>query len=222
MVVGAAQSVPIAAGTSTLRLFATRNMATLLVRLLLLQLTALLPQAPTLRPSASSSSKSMVCSALHLFLLPPLAGMACFSSSPSWIWDSGVTHHITSLRPPKFSDAPHPKCITVANGAIVPVSGCDNLSLTPSISLRSTLYVPSSPFNLLSVGRLTNDMFCSVTFTSSAFLIQDRRTWITIGKGQLQNGLYLLDASPTILSSVSSVSFINWHHRVGHAPLPVL
>jgi len=147
------------------------------------------------------------------------AGSACFSSSSGWILDSGATHHITSLRPQQYSDAPHPKSIIVANGTTVPVSGCADISLDPSISLRSALYVPTSPFNLLSVGRLTNDLDCSVIFTPSTFVIQDRQTRSTIGRGRLQNGLYLLDISPTVLSSVSS---IDWHCRLGHAPLPVL
>ncbi|KAK8914247.1 hypothetical protein KSP39_PZI024501 [Platanthera zijinensis] len=45
----------------------------------------------------------------------------------------------------------------------------------------------------------------------------DRRTQSIIGKGRLQNGLYLLNVSSTILSSVSS---IDWHRRIGHATLP--
>ncbi|KAK8935456.1 hypothetical protein KSP39_PZI013609 [Platanthera zijinensis] len=146
-------------------------------------------------------------------------GTACLSSSSRWILDSGATHHITLLLPSRFSDAPHPTSITVANGAIVPVSGCADLLIYPSISLHFALYVPASPFNLLSVGRLTHDMNCYITFTSSGFLIQDRLTQITIVRGRLQNGLYLLDVSPSALSSVSST---DWHCRLGHAPLPIL
>ncbi|KAK8921120.1 hypothetical protein KSP39_PZI020446 [Platanthera zijinensis] len=147
------------------------------------------------------------------------AGMACLSTGSSWIMDSGATHHITSKQPATYLDSPHPRSITVANGALIPVSGSTDISLSPSFPLRSALHVPSSPFNLLSVGRLTADLDCSVTFTSSSFVIQDRRTQTTIGKGGLRNGFYLLDTPPTILSSVSSTE---WHRRLGHAPLPVL
>ncbi|KAK8956812.1 hypothetical protein KSP39_PZI000126 [Platanthera zijinensis] len=150
------------------------------------------------------------------------AGTACLSTGPTWIMDSGATHHITSQLPATYSDSPHPRSITVANGALVPVSGSTDISLSPSFPLRSALHVPSSPFNLLSVGRLTADLDCSVIFNSSSFVIQDRRTRTTIGKGGLRNGLYLLDTPPTILSSVSSVSSTEWHRRLGHAPLPVL
>ncbi|KAK8936826.1 hypothetical protein KSP39_PZI012397 [Platanthera zijinensis] len=146
-------------------------------------------------------------------------GTACLSTGLGWIVDSGATHHITPHQPAQYLNSSYPQSITVANGATIPVSGSADLPLTSSISLRSALHVPSSPFNLLSVGRLTNDLDCTVIFTSSSFAIQDRRTHTTIGKGRLQNGLYLLDVSPTILSSVSST---DWHRRLGHAPLPIL
>ncbi|KAK8956599.1 hypothetical protein KSP39_PZI000178 [Platanthera zijinensis] len=146
-------------------------------------------------------------------------GTACLSTGLGWIVDSGATHHITPHQPAQYLKSSYPQSITVANGATVPVSGSADLSLTSSISLRSALHVPSSPFHLLSVGRLTNDLDCTVLFTSSSFVIQDRRTQTTIGKGRLQNGLYRLDVSPTILSSVSST---DWHRRLGHAPLPIL
>ncbi|KAK8921170.1 hypothetical protein KSP39_PZI019934 [Platanthera zijinensis] len=174
------------------------------VRLQLQHLQGLLSRPPASVASAASISNK---------------GITCLSSGPQWILDSGATHHITSGRPPQYLSSPHPKYITVANGASVPVSGCADISLTPSLHLRSALHVPGSPFNLLSVGRLTSDLHCSVTFTSSSCLIQDQQTRTIIGKGRLQNGLYLLDASPTLLASVSSS---DWHRRLGHAPLPVL
>ncbi|KAK8962854.1 hypothetical protein KSP40_PGU018853 [Platanthera guangdongensis] len=164
---------------------------------------------------------------LHGLLHPPSAsiasvsntGTACLSTDLGWIVDSDATHHITPHQPAQYLNSPYPQSITVANGATVPVSGSADLPLTSSISLRSALHVPSSPFNLLSVGRLTTDLDCSVIFTSSSFVIQDRRTQTTIGKGRLRNGLYLLDDSPTILSSIPSTA---WNCRLGHAPLPVL
>ncbi|KAK8918913.1 hypothetical protein KSP39_PZI021058 [Platanthera zijinensis] len=132
-------------------------------------------------------------------------GITCLSTSSRWIVNSGATHHITSMKPPQYLDSLHPMFITVTNDTITPVSGSADIPLNPSISLRSVLHVPSSLFNLLSVSRLTADLNCSITFTPSSFLMHDRQTQSIIGKERLQNGLYFLDISPTILSSVSSV-----------------
>ncbi|KAK8917004.1 hypothetical protein KSP39_PZI023001 [Platanthera zijinensis] len=128
------------------------------VRLQLQHLHGLLSRPPVSVASAASISNE---------------GIACLSSGPRWILDSGATHHITFVRPPQYLSFPHPKYITVANDASVPVVGCADIPLTSSLQLCSALHVPGSPFNLLSVGRLTSDLHCSVTFTSSSFLIQD-------------------------------------------------
>ncbi|KAK8925796.1 hypothetical protein KSP39_PZI018370 [Platanthera zijinensis] len=102
----------------------------------------------------------------------------------------------------------------------LPVSGAADINLTPSITLRSALHVPGSPFNLLSIGRLTADLDCVVIFSSNSCVVQDRKTQTIIGKGHLSNGLYILNLSPpTVLSSISSV---DWHRRLGHAPLNIL
>ncbi|KAK8923598.1 hypothetical protein KSP39_PZI019101 [Platanthera zijinensis] len=142
-------------------------------------------------------------------------GITCLSHSPCWIVDSGATHHITSQKPTKYQRTPHPLCITVANGDTLPVSGTAALQLTPTLSLSSILHVPGSPFNLLSVSRLTHDLDCCITFSPSSFLMQDRRTRSTIGMGQLLNGLYILEIPPITLSAFSTV---DWHRRLGHAP----
>ncbi|KAK8923585.1 hypothetical protein KSP39_PZI019845 [Platanthera zijinensis] len=143
-------------------------MATLLARLLLLPLIALHPLARTLRlfafrcnnfrgsstpPSASVASTSTARIASTF-----TTGTACLSSSSHWILDSGATHHITSLLLPRFSDAPHPTSITVDNGAIIPVSGCADLLINPSHSLRSALYDRQTRI-IIGRGRLPNGLY---------------------------------------------------------------
>ncbi|KAK8914255.1 hypothetical protein KSP39_PZI024509 [Platanthera zijinensis] len=130
-----------------------------------------------------------------------------------------TTHHITSLKPSKSLNFPHPKFITIANGDTAPVPAL-------LIYLSTLLFLFTRPFmsralrfNLLSVSRLIVNLDCSVTFITSSFMMHDRQTQSIIGKRRLHKGLYLLDASPTILSSIS---FVGWHRRLGHAPLLVL
>ncbi|KAK8961620.1 hypothetical protein KSP40_PGU009186 [Platanthera guangdongensis] len=66
---------------------------------------------------------------------------------------------------------------------------------------------------------MKNDLNLKRVSAFSKRLMQDHRTWSTISKWRLSNGLYLLDVPYTILSTVSTV---DWHRRLGHAPLPIL
>jgi len=110
----------------------------------------------------------------------------CLShSTGSWVLDSGASDHvvgdpslISNLSPPKISHN-----ITVANGSKAQVTGIGQASPLPSLSLNYVLFVPGSPFNLISISKLTQSLNCSITFSSNSFLIQDRSTGKTIGTG---------------------------------------
>ena len=91
---------------------------------------------------------------------------ACLShSSGPWIHDYGASDHIsgnkylfssltiTSLLP----------MITLANGSQTMAKGIGSASHIPSIPLTSVLYAPDSPFNLLSISKLTRDLNCLIT-----------------------------------------------------------
>jgi transposase InsO family protein len=83
--------------------------------------------------------------------------------------------------------------------------------------------------NLLSVGQIA-DHNCFVGFDDSSCFVQDRRSGAVIGTGRRRRGapsLYLLDTlhlpSSTVAplpvsfaASVSTASFAQWHHRLGH------
>ncbi|KAK8933689.1 hypothetical protein KSP39_PZI015904 [Platanthera zijinensis] len=187
------------------------------------------------RPTASVATdadppdlKSVRLQLQHLqgLLHPPSAsiasvsntGTACLSTGLGWIMDSAATHHITPHRPAQYLTSPYPQSI------LWPME-----LLFPSLARQIFLSPPPSPFARLFTSRVPRSIYflldgllmiwIVLIFTSSSFLIQDRRTQTTIGKGRLRNGLYLLDDSPTNLSSVSST---DWLRRLGHAPLPVL
>ncbi|KAK8957507.1 hypothetical protein KSP39_PZI001311 [Platanthera zijinensis] len=133
--------------------------------------------------------------------------------------DSGATNHVFPQQASRYTDAHVPKCITIANDVTTHVYGCRDLAVILSLLLRSVLHVPASAFNLLSVSHLTQEHDCSVTFTLSSFVVQDQQMWRVIGTGRLSNELYTLDIPASVLSSVT---FVDWHHRLGHAPLPIL
>lgn len=89
--------------------------------------------------------------------------MVCLShSTRSWVLDSGASDHvvgdpslISNLSPPKI-----PHNITVANGSKAQVTGIGQASPLPSLSLNYVLFVPGSPFNLISISKLTQSLNC--------------------------------------------------------------
>src|ERR1044072_7200751 len=117
--------------------------------------------------------------------------------------DSGASDHLagnpsffTKLAPPK---APH--SVTLADGSKAQVMGIGQASPRSSLSLDSVLFVPGSPFNLISISQLTRTLNCSITFNSKSFLIKDR-TGLTIGVGYESRGLYYLQPHPSTICAV--------------------
>jgi len=139
-----------------------------------------------------------------------------------WIIDSGASDHITgnislfsSLSFPKTSDF-----ITLANGSKVASQGIGQVSLSPSLNLKSVLFVLECPFSLISLSQLTKSLNCSVTFDANSFVIQERGTGQMIGEGHESRGLYYLGSSPSISCIASSPKLL--HDRLGHPHLTKL
>ena len=86
----------------------------------------------------------------------------------------------------------------------------------PSVALTSILYVPNSPFNLISISRLTRDLNCLITFFDNSITLQDRSTGKTIGIGCKFQGLFHLNSpsSSTVCTSMDTPLLI--HSRLSH------
>ena len=99
-----------------------------------------------------------------------------------WIFDSGAFDHLSSNKD-LFSSltitSPLP-VITLANGTQTMAKGIRSTCLLPSLPLTFVLYVPDSPFNLISINKLIHDFNCSITFSHSSITLQDRSTGRTI------------------------------------------
>ena len=54
--------------------------------------------------------------------------------------------------------------ITLANGSQTMTKGIGSSCPLPSIPLTFVLYVPDSPFNPISMNKLTRDLNCLITF----------------------------------------------------------
>ena len=101
---------------------------------------------------------------------------ACLShSSRPCILDSGAYDHIFGNKD-LFSfltiTSPLPM-ITLANGYQNMAKGIGLACLLPSIPLTFVLYVPDSPFNLISINKLTRDLNCLITFSDKSVTLQD-------------------------------------------------
>ena len=87
-----------------------------------------------------------------------------------WILDSGASDHLFGNKD-LFSSltitSPLPM-ITSANGTQTMAKGTGSTCPLPSLPLTSVLYVPDSPFNLISIGKLIHDLNCSITFFHSS------------------------------------------------------
>jgi hypothetical protein len=118
--------------------------------------------------------------------------------------------------------------IVLADGSSRPVLGKDVLHPTSSLSLPSSLFVPDSPFNLLSVSQLTKALQCSITFDPTSCVFQDLKTKEMIGSGHEKDELYYLDPDNSAshaysaLALSATVSPLQWHFRLGHPSLAKL
>jgi len=92
------------------------------------------------------------------------------SSSPGpWVFYSGAIDHITSNKS-LFSSLSSPNplpFVTLTDGSRVSSHGVGTVKLFHSLTIDNILYVPRSPFNLLSISRLTRSLDCVVSFTNN-------------------------------------------------------
>uniref|UniRef100_A0A1J3DVK1 Retrovirus-related Pol polyprotein from transposon TNT 1-94 n=2 Tax=Noccaea caerulescens TaxID=107243 RepID=A0A1J3DVK1_NOCCA len=140
------------------------------------------------------------------------------------IVDSGASHHMISDSNLISNIKPALGDVVIANGDRIPIKGIGNLRLFDKES--KALYMPSFTSNLLSVKRTTSDLNCYAIFAPNAVYFQDIETSEMLGKGKIENDLYVLE--DTKKSSQLSCSFSSvipivaeaknaiWHARLGH------
>ena len=74
--------------------------------------------------------------------------------------------------------------ITLANRTQTIAKGIGSTHPLPSLPLKYILSMSNSPFNLITISKLTNDLNCSITFSYSSVTLQDRSTRRTIDIGR--------------------------------------
>ena len=107
--------------------------------------------------------------------------------------------------------------ITLANGTQTMAKGIGSSCPLPSLPLTSVLYVPDSPFNIISISKLIHDLNYSTTFSHSFVTLQDRSTGRMIGIGHESQDLYHLSStlSSTVYTSIDDPLLV--HCRLRHS-----
>ncbi|KAM2987193.1 hypothetical protein FF2_007383 [Malus domestica] len=84
-----------------------------------------------------------------------------------WIIDSGATDHMTNKLSNlhNFQAFKNPSLVSVANGKNESVLGKERASILTNNNESLALYVPSFPFQLLSVGKITSSLNCHAIFS---------------------------------------------------------
>ena len=99
---------------------------------------------------------------------------SCFShSSRPWVLDYGVFDHLSGNKG-IFSSltftSPLPM-VTLANGSQTIAKGTGFACPLPSLPLTFVLYVPDSPFNLISISKLIRDLNCLIVFSDNSITL---------------------------------------------------
>ena len=94
--------------------------------------------------------------------------------------------------------------------------GIDSACPLPSIHLTSVLFVPDSPFNMISISKLTRDLNCLITFSNNFVTLQDRTTGRTIGIKREFQGLFHLSSPSSSTACTSMYTHLLIHSRLGH------
>jgi hypothetical protein len=124
--------------------------------------------------------------------------------------------------------------VKLPNGKFAAVTHIGIVQILANLILTDVLCVPSFSFNLLSVSKLIKSITCCFILFANFCFIQNLKSWMTIGLGELKDGLYYLVQNPDMHSSsrstTKSVPFSSfsasvknvdtdlWHFRLGHLP----
>ena len=106
--------------------------------------------------------------------------------------------------------------VTLANESQTVAIGIDLACPFPSLLLIFVLYVSYSPFNLISISKLTRDLNCLITFSDNFVTLQDWSIRRTIGRGCESQGLFHLSlpSSSTTCTSMDTPLLI--HNHLSH------
>jgi len=119
--------------------------------------------------------------------------------------------------------------MSLPNGQTVYATYSGLIRFSDKFYLSDALYMPHFQLNLIFVSKLTHQLKCTLTFTSTHSIIQDNLTQKRIGTVKATVDFYLVTTLPASNRSKPHcfAPFINcnitdktlWHYRLGHPSL---
>ena len=157
--------------------------------------------------ASTPQSTPLVRNLKHSIFFAKLVNRIAFGNN-TWAMDTGASDHIIcsiSLFQ-SYTIVSH-YVVELPNGELAHVTHIGTVKLLASLILEHVLCVPSFSFNLLFVSQLTQKLPLCLVFLSQFCFIQDLSCWITIGVGEVHNGLYLLQKSTSGTTPSLSIYF---------------
>ena len=105
----------------------------------------------------------------------PLALHVTRPSTTSWIVDYGASDHMTGDRSlfSSYSLCFSNLTIRIADGSCSKVAGTGTVYISPTLILKSVLFVPNLDCNLISMHKLNRDLNCETKFVANSCVFQD-------------------------------------------------
>lgn len=150
------------------------------------------------------------------------------TSTPSWLLDSGASHHVTSdlgnlSLHEQYTGADD---IMIGDGTSLPITHTGSTFLTTpetTFTLNNVLCVPNMKKNLISISQFCDSNNVSIEFLPSCFHVKDLCTGEKLMTGPTNDGVYEWPKSPPLLAfSTIKTSSSDWHSRLGHPVVPIL
>lgn len=137
-----------------------------------------------------------------------LTALNASSENDYCIIDSGATNHMINqiTNPHDFKKLSNPSQVLVVNGKCASIVRKGKINLLSNHIELVAFYVPSFPFQLLSVRTITNSINCLAIFSPYNVVFQDI-TKRAIGEGFFFSGLYYIakDSKDPKVFQVSSI-----------------
>ncbi|KAG7543542.1 Integrase catalytic core [Arabidopsis thaliana x Arabidopsis arenosa] len=140
-------------------------------------------------------------------------------SSPSWILDTGASHHLTGnfeiLTNVRNMD---PVLVVLADGRERITCKEGTVVLGSNLILKSVFYVEEFQSDLVSVGQLMDENGCVVQMDYQFLVIQDRVSRTMIGAGKRDCGTFRFCRTELVASVTTqdAKAYELWHNRMGH------
>nr|DAD45035.1 TPA_asm: hypothetical protein HUJ06_003265 [Nelumbo nucifera] len=152
--------------------------------------------------------------------------------TPTWLLDSGGSHHVTSDLSNLSLHNPYQGTddVMIGDGSGLQITHTGSTTIPTSsrtITLHNVLCVPSMKKNLISIYQLCINNHVSIEFSPSTFHVKDLNTGAILLMGQPKDGVYEWPASSSSSSPLLAFSSVKttsseWHSRLGHPSFDIM